>query len=143
MLKPGYKRFYSRKFKMNISEEIRRRDFLTLCTAGMLPGFIAACQSGVLAGGSATAITAKTATAQPVNPDWPALARSLQGSLILPGNPQYSTSLQLFDPRFDTVQPRAIAYCVSPADVQSCLAFARRFHLPFTPRAGGHSYAGY
>src|SRR5205807_1563650 len=50
---------------------------------------------------------------------------------------------QLFDPRFDHILPAAIAYCTSAADVQASLAFARRFSLPFTTRAGGHSYAGY
>ena len=37
----------------------------------------------------------------------------------------------------------AIAYCISPTDVQACLAFAQRFHIPLVPRCGGHSYAGY
>src|SRR5262249_10334799 len=39
--------------------------------------------------------------------------------------------------------PAAIAYCASPADIQSCLAFVRNFGLPVAIRAGGHSYAGY
>jgi FAD/FMN-containing dehydrogenase len=53
------------------------------------------------------------------------------------------TARQLFSPRFDSVLPAAIVYCVSPADVQICLAFTHRFGLPFALRAGGHSFAGY
>ncbi len=71
------------------------------------------------------------------------LARSLQGTLVRPGNPQYSTAYQLFITRFDSIRPAAVAYCASPRDVQACLSFVRRFGLPFAPRAGGHSYAGY
>src|SRR5207248_4668815 len=79
----------------------------------------------------------------PTHADWSALARSLQGTLIRPNSPRYPAAHQLFNPRFDSVLPAAIAYCVSPADVQTCLAFVQRFGLPFTPRSGGHSYAGY
>jgi FAD/FMN-containing dehydrogenase len=53
------------------------------------------------------------------------------------------TAHQLFDPRFDSVQPKAIAYCASPTDVQSCLAFVRNFGLAVAVRSGGHSYGGY
>ena len=67
----------------------------------------------------------------------------MQGTLVRPDSPQYTTAQQLFDPRYDSVHPAAIAYCASPADVQACLAFVQRFNLPFAPRCGGHSYAGY
>jgi len=67
----------------------------------------------------------------------------LHGPLIRPQSPDYSSARQLFNTRFDSVHPAAIAYATSPADVETCLAFARRFGLPLAPRAGGHSYAGY
>jgi len=63
--------------------------------------------------------------------------------LVRPGDAQYVTAHQLFDPRFDQILPAAIAYCASVADVQNCLAFVRQFVLPVAMRAGGHSYAGY
>jgi FAD/FMN-containing dehydrogenase len=71
------------------------------------------------------------------------LARSLQGTLVRPGDEQYTIAHQLFSTRFDNILSSAIAYCASLSDVQRCLAFARRFGLPFAARAGGHSYAGY
>lgn len=94
----------------------------------------------------ATPSPSPTATPKPIltDADWTALAQKLpDGALVRPGNQRYATARQLFDPRFDSVQPMAIAYCASPADVQVCLAFAQRFGLPLTPRAGGHSSAGY
>ncbi len=128
-------------------EKMNRREFLTLSALGALSYLLAACQVGT----PGTATTTPTATPSPspttqpspTEADWLALARSLQGTLVRPGSPQYAPARQLFDPRFDSVRPAAIAYCASPADVQACLTFVRRFGLPLAPRAGGHSYAGY
>ena len=36
-----------------------------------------------------------------------------------------------------------MAYCASPADVATCLAFARGHIVPIAARSGGHSYAGW
>ena len=80
-------------------------------------------------------------SSNPTEADWSALAHKVQ--LVRPSDAQYATAHQLFDPRFDDIQPAAIAYCASPADVQNCLAFVRNFGLPVAVRAGGHSYAGY
>jgi FAD/FMN-containing dehydrogenase len=150
-------------FKTIPLEEMKRRDFLKLCGVGALPGLLAACQSGQgmpsVTGqkqGSAptrppsltnqlssTRQADPTRKPSPTEADWIALARNLQGTLVRPDSPQYPVALQLFDPRFDSILPAAIAYCVSPADVQTCLAFAQRFAVPIAARAGRHSYAGY
>ncbi len=135
--------------------ETNRRDFLKLSVLGGLTGLLAACQSGQAQGGTPTPGTSPTRNpspttqaspttlASPTDSDWAALASSLEGTLVRPGNAQYTTALQLFSTRFDAISPAAIAYCSIPTDVQRCLAFARRFNLPFAPRSGGHSYAGY
>src|SRR5580658_9452470 len=75
--------------------------------------------------------------------DWAAVARDLSGPLVRPGEGDYATAKLLFDPRFDALHPAGIAYCASPADVATCLAFARRHRLPVAARCGGHSYAGW
>jgi FAD/FMN-containing dehydrogenase len=84
-----------------------------------------------------------TAQPSPTSADWSALAKNLQGTLVRPGDAQYATSLQLFSPRFDNMHPQGIAYCTSASDVQACLAFVRKFAIPFAIRSGGHSYPGY
>ena len=71
------------------------------------------------------------------------LASNMQGTLVRPNSSQYPTAIQLFQPSFDSIRPAAVAYCASPTDVATCLSFVRKFDLPCTPRAGGHSYAGY
>ncbi len=136
------------------SGDMHRREFLALCAAlGTLPGVLAACQdsSSSTAAANSTSTQSATQSAQssptkqpaPTNADWATLAKSLQGTLVRPNSPQYAIARQLFDPRYDSVQPAAIAYCATSADVQTCLAFVRKFNLPFAPRSGGHNYNGY
>jgi FAD/FMN-containing dehydrogenase len=120
-----------------------RREFLTLCALSGMPYLLSACHNTSTPTQTDSAASPSTSTPPASKPDWAVLARSLQGTLILPNSPQYATAHQLFDPRFDHILPAAIAYCTSPADVQASLAFVRRSGLPFAARAGGHSYAGY
>lgn len=126
-----------------------RRKFLALCAVGTLSGIAAACQDEPVKGSKATPSPAPTRRPSPTrqpsptSADWSELSKSLQGTLIRPTSSYYSTARQLFNPRFDYIQPAAIAYCVSPADVQTCIAFAQRFGVPLAARSGGHSYGGY
>jgi FAD/FMN-containing dehydrogenase len=76
--------------------------------------------------------------------DWQELRGGLSSKeLILPGQAEYAAARELFDPRFDAIEPAGIAYCRTPQDVSSCLAFVRRFGLPVAARSGGHSYGGW
>ena len=133
--------------------EMNRREFLALGALGSLTGLLAACQDGSAVSATTTPnATRPHSPTQPPSPtrppsltnsDWTTLANSLKGPLVRPGSSQYAVARRLFDPRFDGVSPMAVAYCISPADVQTCLAFAHRFNLPLVARCGGHSYAGY
>ncbi len=76
--------------------------------------------------------------------DWQALRRSLSTkTLVRPGQGRYPAARELFDPRFDAIEPAGIAYCGNAQDVSACLAFVRRFGLPVAARSGGHSYGGW
>jgi FAD/FMN-containing dehydrogenase len=108
---------------------MRRRAFLGMAGAGIGAASLAA--AGIIRSGG------------PAAGDWAALARDLSGSLVRPGEARYAVARRLFDPRFDTIRPAGIAYCRSPHDVATCLAFVRRFRLPAAARCGGHSYAGW
>jgi FAD/FMN-containing dehydrogenase len=85
-----------------------------------------------------------TATAIPATEaDWAAFGRTLTGTLVLPTSSSYATAKQLFQPRFDSIHPKAVVECASIADVQRAIAFARQHAIRIAPRSGGHSYAGY
>ncbi|MFJ8312266.1 MULTISPECIES: FAD-binding oxidoreductase [unclassified Streptomyces] len=85
----------------------------------------------------------RTSTAASPPPTWPALARSLDGRLIRPGDADYATARQLYNTRFDNQRPDAVAYVAHEADIQECLAYARATRTPVAVRSGGHDYAGW
>jgi FAD/FMN-containing dehydrogenase len=74
---------------------------------------------------------------------WDVLARRLDGRLVRPADAGYPTARLLFDPAFDAVRPRAVAFCATPADVAACVSFCRDTGLHLAARCGGHSYGGY
>ncbi|WP_405452833.1 FAD-binding oxidoreductase [Streptomyces erythrochromogenes] len=93
-------------------------------------------------GGAAAAVLA-TVGAAARGPDYGALARGIDGRLVLPGDRDYPEARRLFQPRYDAVAPAAVAWPAHAGDVAVCLDFARRAAVPVVPRGGGHSYAGW
>lgn len=77
------------------------------------------------------------------NAGWTALGEGLDGTLLRPGDRDFTAARKLFNPRFDVVRPAAVAYCAGPGDIAECLSFARRNGIPVAVRSGGHSYAGW
>lgn len=88
---------------------------------------------------SAAACTRRHADSVP----WTRLADKMQGHLVLPGDANYAQSSDLYDQQFDVIHPQAIAYCVTEADVATCLQFAQYHQVAFSVRSGGHSLGGY
>ncbi|MFD7900309.1 FAD-binding oxidoreductase [Streptomyces sp. NPDC059743] len=76
-------------------------------------------------------------------PDWAALAEGLDGDLVRPQDTAYPTARQLYNTRFDSLKPAAVAYAAGEDDIKECLAFARAHGTPVSIRSGGHSYAGW
>ena len=124
-----------------------RRSFLLMTGAAVGAGALSSCMrvAAVQAGAAGSAhLTRATRLAAAVAPDWAALRRDLSThKLIQPGNRTYPASKVLFDPRFDGLEPAGIAYCRTPGDVSTCLAFVRKYGLHVRARSGGHSYAGW
>jgi FAD/FMN-containing dehydrogenase len=82
--------------------------------------------------------------AGPRGADWEALRSALSThQLIQPGQPSYPAAKELYDPRFDDMNPAGIAYCATAPDVSACVTFVRKFAMPVAARSGGHSYAGW
>lgn len=70
------------------------------------------------------------------------LQNSIQGEVLLPGDPGYAKAAQLANPRF-RFHPEVIVMCASIADVARCLSVIEQFDISFVLRSGGHSTAGY
>ncbi|WP_329339405.1 FAD-binding oxidoreductase [Streptomyces sp. NBC_01352] len=84
-----------------------------------------------------------TSTATTTPATWSALARTLDGPLVRPGDTDWPTARQLYNTRFDSLKPAAVAYVAHPEDIRTALAYARAHALRVAIRNGGHSYAGW
>jgi FAD/FMN-containing dehydrogenase len=82
-----------------------------------------------------------TSATTPAN--WSALARTLDGPLIRPGDTAWPAARQLYNTRFDSLKPAAVAYAAHPDDIRTALSYARAHSLQVAIRNGGHSYAGW
>jgi FAD/FMN-containing dehydrogenase len=131
---------------------LSRRQFLhgagtaaaALGSAAVLGPLAAGCGNGRASSGPTTTRPTSTTSTTGAGPvDWSALAGSLAGSLVLPTDPSYVVDKQLYNERFDAMDPAAIAYCQSPTDVQRAIDFARRHGVQLAARSGGHSFGGY
>jgi FAD/FMN-containing dehydrogenase len=139
---------------------MERRTLLTAAATLVTAGVATACTGGGSGGSSgkgggtggsapagSTATTASgrtpTASASPGAPSWSALAKGLDGDLVQPDDAAYATARQLYNTRFDSLKPAAIAFVASEDDIKECLAYARTHHTPVAIRGGGHSYAGF
>ena len=121
-----------------------RRSFLrgaAVAGSGLLAGsVVTACSSPGPESGEGSSDTTSTAPTGP--PDWHALAGSLSGTLLRPGDAGYPAAGHLYNAVY-TVDAAAIAQCHSASDVQRCIAFARAHDVRLAAHSGGHSYGGY
>ncbi|HXF73740.1 MAG TPA: FAD-binding oxidoreductase [Actinomycetota bacterium] len=70
-----------------------------------------------------------------------ALARSLTGEVLRPGDDGYEEARHVYNGLIDR-RPAAIARCRTPSDVAAAVTFARDEGLELSIRGGGHSVAG-
>jgi FAD/FMN-containing dehydrogenase len=94
-------------------------------------------------GPSASPSVAPATAMNPSEEEWQRLQRAMAGTLIRPADPAYSQAYIVYNTRFNTIMPQAVARCVSAADIQAVLAFSQKHAIRPIPRSGGHSYAGY
>jgi FAD/FMN-containing dehydrogenase len=69
------------------------------------------------------------------------LRASLRGDVLLPHDPDYDTTRQIFNAMIDK-RPALIARCASAADVVACVKLARAEGLEISVRGGGHNVSG-
>src|SRR5579862_414744 len=97
--------------------------------------------------GSAVAVAAGGSAVSPLRRrtslPWSALAKRLQGPLVLSGQPEFATLALPNNLRYAARKPVGIALCETAADVSASVLWARENDVPLVARSGGHSYAGY
>ncbi|MFD7711908.1 FAD-binding oxidoreductase [Streptomyces sp. NPDC059786] len=135
---------------------MRRRTFIGSATVTLAAAATAACSGDGTATdpagrgtGTPTATATRTgkgssgSTGTPAAADWPRLAKDLDGDLIRPGDRSWPDARQLYNTRFDSLKPAAVAYVAHSDDIRTALAYARAHDVPVAIRNGGHSYAGW
>src|ERR671914_128940 len=70
------------------------------------------------------------------------LRRSLTGSVIAAGHPEYDAARRCFNALVDR-RPAVIVRCAGPGDVATAFDFARAHDLEVAVRGGGHNPAGH
>ncbi|MGP4052423.1 FAD-binding oxidoreductase [Streptomyces sp. 2A115] len=94
-------------------------------------------------GTSDTSGTPLTTTGASAAAGWNALAKDLDGPLIRPGDRSWAAARQLYNTRFDSLKPTAVAYVAHADDIRTAISYARAHKIPVAIRNGGHSYAGW
>jgi FAD/FMN-containing dehydrogenase len=120
---------------------MQRRTFIGGATAALATAVTTACTTGTSAAGG-TALRTDSAAAGAAS-DWTALARDLDGILVRPGDRAWPTAHQLYNTRYDTLKPAAVAYVAHADDIRTTMAYARAHDIKVAIRNGGHSYAGW
>ncbi|KOG33175.1 FAD-binding oxidoreductase [Streptomyces resistomycificus] len=126
---------------------MERRTLLAAGAATLTAAAATACKadgSGGRADGTPATSRPAFRTAGATAPaDWSALARSLDGPLVRPGDAAWPAARQLYNTRFDSLKPAAVAYVANTDDIRTALSYARAHTLHVAIRNGGHSYAGW
>ncbi|NGO47904.1 FAD-binding oxidoreductase [Streptomyces ureilyticus] len=126
---------------------MRRRTFIGGGTAALAAAVTAGCSgSGSEPRSTEGASTSRTpikTQSESVPANLAGLAKDLDGSLVRPGDEAWAAARQLYNTRFDSLKPTAVAYVAHADDVRTALSYARARKLPVAIRNGGHSYAGW
>ncbi|CAM5725651.1 FAD-binding oxidoreductase OS=Streptomyces alboniger OX=132473 GN=CP975_16540 PE=3 SV=1 [Streptomyces alboniger] len=123
---------------------MERRTFIG-GTATALAALATGCKTGGGSAASTSASTSRTSfrTTSATAANWSALARDLDGLLVRPGDAAWPAARQLYNTRFDSLKPAAVAYVAGDDDIRTALSYARAHSLHVAIRNGGHSYAGW
>ncbi|MGW7079181.1 FAD-binding oxidoreductase [Streptomyces sp. NPDC054866] len=132
---------------------MERRTFISTAAAATAAFAAAGCTSsgegagtggGTGGGGSRSGTPIRTSSAAAsAAANLTALAKDLDGTLVKPGEAKWAAARQLYNTRYDSLRPTAVAYVANLDDIRTTLAYARAHDVPVSIRNGGHSYGGW
>jgi FAD/FMN-containing dehydrogenase len=97
--------------------------------------------AGLAAAGLAVSCTTTPATTRSAETAWTDLTKQLRGSVVRPGDTDFSMLATPRNLRFAATMPEAVVLCAGPDDVAATVSWARKTNTPFAIRGGGHNYA--
>ncbi|MFE3036109.1 FAD-binding oxidoreductase [Streptomyces canus] len=123
---------------------MERRTFIGAGAAAITAVTTTACDGGGSADATKSTVGSSLLSRTPAAAaNWNALAHDLDGPLVRPGEANWATARQLYNTRFDSLRPAAVAYVAHADDIRTTLAYARAHGVRVAIRNGGHSYAGW
>ena len=96
--------------------------------------------AGLAAAGLAVSCTTTPAPIRSAETAWTDLTRQLRGSVVRPGDADFSMLATPRNLRFAATVPEAVVLCAGPDDVAATVSWARKTNTPFAIRGGGHNY---
>src|SRR5579875_2851826 len=121
-----------------MSEPIDRRGFLAGIGAGAAALGLGACGGGLQGRRAHPRARLGQRLRVPAR-----LAEAIRGPVLTRGSAGFDRFAPVYNERFDSVRPRAIAFVLDAADVAGAIRWARAHGVALRARSGGHSYAGY
>lgn len=111
----------------------------------VLRGGAASAAGAALAWGHGGQPVAAAAGPRPEPAAWRELRRSVSPAarLYRPGDQDYATHADANNRRYASVRPAGVLSCASEGDVAAAVRWCAKHGVPFAPRSGGHSYAGF
>ncbi|MBZ4317849.1 FAD-binding oxidoreductase [Streptomyces huiliensis] len=76
-------------------------------------------------------------------PDWNALRRSVEGTVLLPDDEGYELAHGTYIKRYDAIRPAAVVQASRTEDISETVRFAQQYGVRAVARSGGHSFGGY
>ncbi|MER6127247.1 FAD-binding oxidoreductase [Streptomyces sp. NPDC001795] len=122
---------------------MQRRTFIGGATAALATTVTTACTSAASGSTAADTSIRTSTTSTRAAANWTALAKDLDGILVRPGDRAWATAHQLYNTRYDSLTPAAVAYVAHSDDIRSVLSYAHAHNIKVAIRNGGHSYAGW
>jgi FAD/FMN-containing dehydrogenase len=123
-------------------DRLDRRAFLA-GAGGLGLALTAGCGANAKATAGASAKASANRRARIAKAGASKLQQAIKGHVFLPDQPGFIGAAHVYNPRFDSVQPSAVARPINDVDVRNAVRFTTAHNMPVRARSGGHSYAGY
>ncbi len=123
-------------------DALSRRDFLGRAGVAGIALAAAGCGGGALTSSKARRAVTTTRHGPAVHVPR-TLQEAIRGPVITPRSPEFQAAAHVYNERFDSLVPRAVARPLDAADVAAAVRWLVAHDVPFRARSGGHSYAGY
>ncbi|WP_405675107.1 FAD-binding oxidoreductase [Streptomyces sp. NBC_01511] len=135
----------NRQVNRQVNREVNRENNREVGRRVVLRGGAASAAGAVLAGAYGSDPVAAATGRRPEPAAWRELRRAVgpAARLYRPGDQDYPAHATADNRRYASIRPAGVLSCASQDDVAAAVRWCAKHAVPFVPRSGGHSYAGF